>query len=140
MKLLITIPLFIMLISCTSKANYPDEVMYDIASILKDVSQSVDGELKFGETTGLTQKKIIDMALSNSQLDEISDLVKRANIAEYKMISEFQDDNAVMLICDGNMALMEDAGCNAAFDRVYWKSPKVNTCEIRIDASKICAN
>ena len=49
MKLIIVITLLLSLTSCANKSQYSEEVMFDMASILKDVAQAVDGELKFGE-------------------------------------------------------------------------------------------
>ncbi|MCG9775116.1 hypothetical protein L1D49_17690, partial [Vibrio diabolicus] len=64
MKLIIVITLLLSLTSCANKSQYSEEVMFDMASILKDVAQAVDGELKFGDTAGLTKKEIFENAIS----------------------------------------------------------------------------
>lgn len=142
MRLITTLALLMALTSCSTQAKYSDEVMYDMASILKDVSQAVDGELKWGNTEGLSQEEIISSAISTNpnQLPELEVLANEGKVANYRLLQEFQGDNAVMLICDGNVALMEDAGCNAEFDKIYWKSPRSNTCSINLDAAAICSN
>lgn len=142
MRLFTTIAFILTLTSCATQARYSDEVMYDIASILKDVNQAVDGELKFGDTAGLTSEEIIEIATSSisEKLAKLPELAKDANVVDYRILFEFQEDNAVTMICDGNIALMEDVGCNAAFDKVYWNSPQSNTCEIKLDAAAICSN
>lgn len=142
MRLFTTIAFILTLTSCVTHARYSEEVMYDIASILKDATQAIDGELKFGDTIGLTSEEIIENATSSNseKLAKLPELAKQANISDYRILSEFQDDNAVMLICDGNIALMEDVGCNAAFDKIYWNSPQPNTCKIKLNAAAICSN
>ena len=142
MKLLTTIALILTLTSCTTQAKYSDEIMYDIASILKDITQAIDGELKFGDTAGLTSHEIIDNATRSNadNLAKLPKLAKAAEISDYRILSEFQEDNVVMLICDGDIALMEDAGCNAAFDKSYWDTPQPNSCSIKLDAAEICSN
>ncbi|KOO04733.1 hypothetical protein [Vibrio nereis] len=142
MRLFTTIALMLMLTACVSQGKYSEEVMYDMASLLKDVTQAVDGELKFGDTTGLTNAEVIENATSSNpeQLVKLPDLAKEGNVSNYRIISEFQGDNAVMLICDGDIALMEDVGCNTAFDSGYWHAPQPNSCQITLDAAKICSN
>lgn len=142
MRLLTTIAFLLSLTSCTTQARYSEEVMYDIASILKDVTQAVDGEVKFGDITGLTSKEVIEKATSSNsnKLTNLPELAQEANIADYRIILELQKDNAVMMICDGNIALMEDVGCNAAFDKIYWNAPRPNSCKITLDAAEICSN
>ncbi|ODS04578.1 hypothetical protein [Vibrio scophthalmi] len=142
MKLLTTIALILTLTSCTTQAKYSDEIMYDIASILKDITQAIDGELKFGDTAGLTSHEIIDNATRSNadKLAKLPKLAKAAEISDYRILSEFQEDNVVMLICDGDIALMEDAGCNAAFDKSYWDTLQPNSCSIKLDAAEICSN
>lgn len=131
MKLLIKLSLLILLTACSAQAEYSDEAMYDLASILKDVAQAVDGEVKFGEIHNLADEQIIANAMSSAP-------DKLAKLSEYQVVLEIQGDNAVMLLCDGDVALMEDAGCNAAFDNGYWHQPKHNTCKISLNASSVC--
>jgi len=131
MKWLIKFALFMTLTSCSAQAEYSDETMYDLASILKDVAQAVDGEIKFGEINNLADEQIIANAMSSAP-------DKLAKLSEYQMILDIQGDHAVMLLCDGDVALMEDAGCNAAFDNHYWHQPQHNTCKISLNASSVC--
>ena len=142
MKLIIVITLLLSLTSCATKSQYSEEVMFDMASILKDVAQAVDGELKFGDTAGLTKKEIFENAISANpaQITKLSLLAIDGNISNYRILSEFQGNNAVMLICDGDTALMEDAGCNSEFDKIYWDSPKPYSCQIKLDAAAICTD
>ncbi|OOE87171.1 hypothetical protein BZG73_02965 [Salinivibrio siamensis] len=142
MRLITALAMLMAIASCSTQAKYSDEVMYDMASILKDVSQAIDGELKWGNTEGLSQEEIISNAtLTNpNQLPELEVLAQEAKVTNYRLLQEFQGGNAVMLICDGDVALMEDAGCNAEFDKIYWKSPRPNTCSINLDAVALCSN
>ncbi|NOI65396.1 hypothetical protein [Vibrio sp. 99-8-1] len=142
MRLITQIALILALTSCATQAKYSDEVMYDLASVLKDVSQAVDGELKFGNTANLTNDAIIKNATSSNpkQLTRLVELAKEGNITDYRIISQFQGDNAVMMICDGEVALMEDAGCNAEFDTPYWNNPQPNSCAITLNAAEVCSD
>lgn len=142
MKLLTTIAFVLTLTSCATHTGYPEEVMYDMASILKDVTQAVDGEIKFGDTAGLTNDEIIRNATASNPtlLTRLPELALEGNLSDYRILSEFQGNNAVMLICDGDIALMEDAGCNSAFDKIHWNSPQPNSCEIKLVATDVCAN
>ncbi|MDO6706949.1 hypothetical protein [Photobacterium sp. 1_MG-2023] len=142
MRLFTTVALFLTVTSCTTQAEYPEEVMYDIASILKDISQAVDGELKYEDTTGLTSEEVINNATASipDQLAKLPKLAVEGNVSRYRIVSEFQGNNAVMLICDGDVALMEDVGCNTEFDNIYWHAPQPNTCTIRLDAAAICGH
>lgn len=142
MRLITKIAFILALTSCATQAKYSDEVMYDIASLLKDVGVAVDGELKFGNTANLTKDEIITNATSSNpeQLTRLVELAKEGDITDYRMISEFQGDNVVMMICDGEVALMEDAGCNAAFDNPYWDNPQPNSCTITLNAAQVCSN
>lgn len=142
MKLIIVITLLLSLTSCANSSQYSEEVMFDMASILKDVAQAVDGELKFGDTAGQTEKEIFENAISANpaQITKLSQLAIDGNISNYRILSEFQGNNAVMLICDGDIALMEDAGCNSEFDKIYWDSPKPYSCQIKLDAAALCTD
>ena len=88
MRLLTTIAFLLSLTSCTTQARYSEEVMYDIASILKDVTQAVDGEVKFGDITGLTSEEVIEKATSSNsnKLTNLPELAQEANIADYRIL------------------------------------------------------
>ena len=121
----------LLLTACMARAPYSDETMYDVASHLKDVSQAVDGEIKFGDIANLTHAQIIQQAMA-------SDPQKLDALKPYQLQLAIQGDHAVMLLCDNDVALMEDAGCNAAFDTPYWQDPKSDTCSVRLDAQTVC--
>lgn len=142
MRLITAIAFILSVTSCTTQARYSDEIMYDIASIIKDINQSIDGELKFGDVAELTSEKIIANAkYSNSdKLTKLASLAKDAKIYDYRMIIELQGVSSVMMVCDGDIALMEDVGCNAKFDRVYWDFPQSNSCKVSLDAAVFCDN
>ncbi|GHA66867.1 hypothetical protein ACFFLZ_15320 [Photobacterium aphoticum] len=131
MKLLPFLGLIALLTGCISSAPYSDEALYDVASTLKDITQAVDGEIKFGDTDNLTHAQIIDNALAAdpSLLDKLK---------PYQWQLAIQGDHAVMLLCDDDIALMEDAGCNAQFDNAYWQQPKPDSCRIQLQAQEVC--
>ena len=131
MKHLLYISLIVLLSGCyTPKKNNP-EVMADLASQLKDIATAVDGTLKFSETPYSTTDELLKAAVNN-------DLSKLAPFGKYTLIVNVQDDNAVLLLCDANTALIEDAGCTAQSDIQHWGAEAIHQCEITINAQQLC--
>ncbi|CAM3049028.1 hypothetical protein [Pseudoalteromonas distincta] len=131
MKHLLCISLIVLLSGCyTSKNNNP-EVMADLASQLKDIASAVDGTLKFSETPYSSTDELLKAAVNN-------DLSKLTPFNEYTFIVDVQDDNAVLLLCDADTALIEDAGCTAQSDIQHWKSGALQQCKITINAQQLC--
>ena len=106
-------------------------MMADLASQLKDIATAVDGTLKFSETSYSTTDELLKAAVNN-------DLSKLAPFEEYTLIVNVQDDDAVLLLCDANTALIEDAGCTAQSDIQHWGSGVIHQCEITINAQQLC--
>lgn len=110
--------------------EYDDEVMYDLASKFKDLSQKVDGYVKF--SPGATKENAT--VLENAGVRTI---IQR-EFSGYEVKVDVQGSNVVMLLCKDDVALIEDAGCNAELDKALWKSPKPNSCNIALKSSLIC--
>ena len=131
MKHLLFIIVSMLIVGCSASNPYNDEKMYDLASQFKDLSQTVDGAIKFGEVTIETGQQALER-VSVEQPDKV------APFAEYVIKVELQGDNAVLLLCDDNIALIEDAGCNAILDKVYWQVLNPNSCVITLDSHQLC--
>ncbi|MFT6351898.1 hypothetical protein [Neptuniibacter pectenicola] len=131
MKHLLFIIVSMLIVGCSASNPYNDEKMYDLASQFKDLSQTVDGAIKFGEVTIETGQQALER-VSVEQPDKV------APFAEYVIKVELQGDNAVLLLCDDNIALIEDAGCNAVLDKVYWQVLNPNSCVITLDSHQLC--
>ena len=131
MKHLLFIIVSMLIVGCSASNPYNDEKMYDLASQFKDLSQTVDGAIKFGEAGIETGQQALER-VSIEQPDKV------APFAEYVIKVELQGDNAVLLLCDDNIALIEDAGCNAVLDKVYWQVLNPNSCVITLDSHQLC--
>lgn len=131
MKHLLFIIVSMLIVGCSASNPYNDEKIYDLASQFKDLSQTVDGAIKFGEVTVETGQQALER-VSVEQPDKV------APFAEYVIKVELQGDNAVLLLCDDNIALIEDAGCNAVLDKVYWQVLNPNSCVITLDSHQLC--
>ncbi len=131
MKHLLFIIVSMLIVGCSASNPYNDEKMYDLASQFKDLSQTVDGAIKFGEVAIETGQQALER-VSIEQPDKV------APFAEYVIKVELQGDNAVLLLCDDNTALIEDAGCNAVLDKVYWQVLNPNSCVITLDSHQLC--
>lgn len=130
---LIVISLLTIISGCSIFASQPTaEKMMDYASKLKDLSQTVDGYLRFGGDATLEGPELLEAAVLNSaELEFFSD---------YQIFVKKQGNNAILLMCDENTALLEDVGCNANFDKHHWQASPITRCGFTLDSSKICSN
>lgn len=117
---------------CSSLANAHDpEKMADLASQLKDISAAVDGTLKFSTKT-YTDPQALLMAAINSNKNKLTPF------EDYQLKVFIQDKNAILLLCEDDILLIEDAGCTAQSDIQHWQSTDQQACKVTINASKIC--
>ena len=130
MKFIFVILMVSLSFGCTAN-KYNDEKMYDLASELKDLSQTIDGYLKFGDIEFKDGVELLDL-VSKEYPSKVDDFVG------YDIKVDIQADNAVLLLCDGDIALIEDVGCSAVVDQILWKNIQRNSCEFKIDANKVC--
>ena len=111
--------------------QYDDEQMYDLASRLKDVTQRLDGYLKFSDAHGISEEEILDKADAKKLL--------QTYFSNFEVIVQIQGNDVVLLLCDDTVALVEDAGCNAKIDVHHWRTPVSNSCKITLLASNVCS-
>ncbi|OAN13134.1 hypothetical protein A3K86_15850 [Photobacterium jeanii] len=126
------ISLFFILTLVTGCAGkYEPDEMYPMASKFKDLSQLIDGLVKFSNTPITTESQARRQLQAEypEQLKEFRD---------YDLRIDIQGKNTVLLLCDGNTALFEDAGCNGSFEYHHWKKNYSQACEFTINTSKVC--
>ncbi|MGO2128820.1 MAG: hypothetical protein ACTH4U_08780 [Pseudoalteromonas prydzensis] len=56
----------------------------------------------------------------------------------YQLKVFIQDKNAVLLLCEDDVLLIEDAGCTAQSDIQHWQSTHQQACEITLDTNQVC--
>lgn len=117
---------------CSSSANAHDpEKMADLASQLKDISAAVDGTLKFSSETYTDPQKLLLDALRN-------DKAKLEVFKDYQLKVVIQEKNAVLLLCEEETLLIEDAGCTAKSDLQHWQSDENLICKVTLKSNKAC--
>ncbi|MDN3485710.1 hypothetical protein CWB58_04450 [Pseudoalteromonas sp. S201] len=132
MKYIFLIITIILSVGCSSSANAHDpEKMADLASQLKDISAAVDGTLKFSSETYTDPQKLLLDALRN-------DKAKLEVFKDYQLKIVIQEKNAVLLLCEEETLLIEDAGCTAKSDLQHWKYDENQICEITLQSNQIC--
>ncbi len=110
--------------------EYDDEVMYDVASRFTDLSQKVDGYVKFSPGAIKENASVLENA-------GVKTTIQR-EFSGYEVKVNVQGANVVMLLCKNDVALIEDAGCNAELDKALWKSPEANSCRVTLESSSVC--
>ncbi|MBE0458429.1 hypothetical protein NDQ71_03950 [Pseudoalteromonas sp. KG3] len=56
----------------------------------------------------------------------------------YQLKVFIQDKNAVLLLCEDDVLLIEDAGCTAQSDIQHWQSTDQQACETTLDTNQVC--
>jgi hypothetical protein len=130
MKYLISLIMTLLIAGCANNSKYNDEHMYDVASHFMNVSREVDGFIKFGDISMLTEEQILQKVLNKD--------TRPNNLDLYTIKLERQGENAILLLCDNDIALIEDAGCNSNIDKILWKNVTHNSCMFTIEAVKVC--
>jgi hypothetical protein len=131
MKRVLVFLVAVLSVGCCASNKYNDEKMYDLASQFKDLAQTVDGTVKFG-------KKVIENGEQALAIVAIEYPDKVAPFTQYSIKVDLQGDNAVLLLCDAEIGLIEDAGCNSVLDKIYWKNVEHHNCAFTIDSNLLC--
>lgn len=111
--------------------QYDDERMYNLASQLKDLAQELDGYVKFSDDQQVSRESLLQRSGS---LNIVSN-----PFSGYQVLVDLQGNHVVLMLCDKDISLMEDAGCNAEFDKIYWKRPQSDSCKITLQAAQVCS-
>lgn len=113
-----------------SKAREP-EVMYDMASQLKDIALAVQGTVKYDDGERMSDKELLLAALGNDKSSlEI--------FGEYQLHVLVEGKRSSLMLCDDEVALIEDSGCTAEVDAHYWNANKPYSCEFKLELAKVC--
>lgn len=132
MKNLILLSTIVLSVACTSLVNtYDPEKMANLASQLKDISAAVDGTLKFSSQTYTDPQALLMAAINNEQN-------KLDPFEGYQLKVFIQDKNAVLLLCEDDVLLIEDAGCTAQSDLQHWQSTQSKACATTLDTNLVC--
>lgn len=117
---------------CASSANTHDpEKMADLASQLKDISAAVDGILKFSSEPYTDPHKLLLAAIKD-------DKTRLKPFKNFQLKVVIQEQNAVVLLCEEETLLIEDAGCTAKSDIQHWQSDEKKKCDVSLSINKIC--
>lgn len=132
MKKLIILFTLILSVGCSQLPSaHEPEKMADLASQLKDMSAAVDGTLKFSSETYTDPQKLLLAAIRG-------DKSKLEPFKNYQLKVVIQEQNAVLLLCEKEILLIEDAGCTAKSDIQHWLSEDAKACEATLRTDSVC--
>tara|TARA_R110002020_G_scaffold360574_5_gene573359 strand:- start:870 stop:1292 length:423 start_codon:yes stop_codon:yes gene_type:complete len=133
-KIYISVTLLIAMatVGCNSHAQTKDpEVMYDMASKLKDIAFEVQGLVKYGDGESLSNSELLLAAIDNDKSTlEI--------FGEYEISILVEGTRTALMLCDNKVALIEDSGCTPEVDAHYWNEDKIYSCDFKLELEKVC--
>ncbi|MDV6315727.1 hypothetical protein [Idiomarina sp. HP20-50] len=105
MKLLLIILALLITNACAAENQTlcDTENRYETASHFSDFVQKVNFKYALEDVEGLSNDEVIDQVAS-------TDEDYRAILNNFNVKSYFEDDNVVMLMCEGDSLIIEDAG------------------------------
>ncbi|MAD53395.1 hypothetical protein DFO83_11013 [Idiomarina loihiensis] len=132
MKLLLIIIALLMTNACAAEnqALCDTEDRYEAASHFSDFVQKVNFKYALEDIEGLNNEQIIEQV---ARTDEDY----RAILNNFNVKSYFEDDNVVMLMCEGDSLIIEDAGCTAKVEKVF-ECGERPACALSTNAFKVC--
>lgn len=129
--LLVTLALFICnACAAENHALCDTEDRYETASHFSDFVQKVNFKYAFGDIEGLSTSDVIKQVANTDQ--DYQEILRSFDIK-----SHVEGDNVVMLLCDGESLIIEDAGCTAKVERILACGERI-ACEISLDVNGIC--
>ncbi|WP_221274596.1 hypothetical protein [Thaumasiovibrio subtropicus] len=105
--------------------------MQPLSEQVHQLSTRITNDLHFANHDELTQEMLLQTALRDHP-------AARQAFEPYTLLLDVQETNAVILVCEDNHALLEDAGCNKNFDRHHWQSIPLPTCEFTLNTLDLC--
>lgn len=95
---------------------------------------SVEATVRYEDPPqGISDKELLDLSTKH-------DPGLMDPFADYNLRVSQQDRHAVVLVCDkeGEVGLLEDAGCSSEMDRHLWKEDPPKPCKFTLDAKEAC--
>ena len=108
--------------------------MYILGSALTKLSAAVESTVRYKDP----EDRISDAELLILATRHDPGLLEP--FADYTVLVLRQDKHALVLVCtkDGNIGLLEDAGCSSELDRHLWKEEPPKRCEFTVKVQEAC--
>ena len=122
------------LVGCTMSRAAEGEKMYILGSALTKLSSSVESTVRYKDPDeGISDAELLVLATRH-------DPGLLEPFADYKVLVLRQFKHAVVLVCtkDGNIGLLEDAGCSSELDLHLWKEEPAKRCEFTVQVQEVC--
>ena len=119
---------------CTTSRAAEAENMYVLGSALTKLSASVEATVRYEDPPeGISDKELLDLSTKH-------DPVLMDPFVDYTLRVSRQDGHAVVLVCDkeGQVGLLEDAGCSSEMDMHLWREDPPKPCEFTVKAQEAC--
>lgn len=132
MRLLLVTLALLICNACAAENNAlcDTEERYETASHFSDFVQKVNFKYAFEDVEGLSTEEVIEQV---ARTDEDY----RAIRENFNVKSHFENDNVVMLMCEGNSLIIEDAGCTAKVEKVF-ECGERPACALSSNAYEVC--
>lgn len=121
-------------IGCTCSIADDSDNMLPLASALTKLSATVESAVRYkNPPTGISDADLL--ILSTQHDPRILEPFSSYTIRVLNL-----DRHAVVLVCnkDGNIALLEDAGCSPELDKHQWKESTPIPCKFSLSPNIIC--
>ncbi len=121
-------------VGCTTSRATETEKMYVLGSALSKLSASVESTVRYKDPEeGISDAELLILSTRH-------DPGLLEPFTGYKVRVLRQDKHAVVLICtkDGNIGLLEDAGCSFELDQHLWKADPPKHCEFTVRIQDEC--
>ncbi|MBL4693210.1 MAG: hypothetical protein JKY92_07765 [Magnetovibrio sp.] len=112
-----------------------EEQLSGLGAAVTKVSAAVNTTVKYkSPPADLKDGKLLAFATAHNPR-----LLKK--FADYTLKARQEGKASSVLICDknGEVALIEDAGCTAKLDLYIWKNSPNSPCDYVLDLAKVCA-
>ncbi|KPD20543.1 hypothetical protein [Idiomarina zobellii] len=106
------------------------EGRYETASHFSDFVQKVNFKYVFEDIEGLSNEQIIEQVASTNE--DYQAILDNFNVESY-----VENGNWVMLMCEGNSLIIEDAGCTAKVEKVF-ECGERPSCALSNSAFEVC--
>ncbi len=129
--------LVLVLAGCTTLPPgglYPESEMMTAAAALTKVSAAAEANLRYGSSS----ETLSDADFLSQSVAHDPDLLRP--LSAYQIKSMRKDGCSAILLCskEGELALLEDAGCTAALDRQRWRDDPGSLCAFSLDLKQLC--